>query len=435
MAINEPKETPKPITKKHLARLEREKKQNRILLISAITVLAAVVLLITYGIMDKTVFMPNKPVAKIGNETITVQEFQKRVQYERLSTVENFLSYSQSYMAYFFQSTLVEWQNSLDNYVQFGSDILDKMINEAILSQKAEELGITVSEEDITKELERGFGYFPNGTPTVEPTYAYKPTSTFSPTQLALVTITPTATEWPTATPEPATPTPDVPAPTGTATQVPTATSIPPTPTEYTKAGFDQLYSDMVKNISAQFPYTENDFKAYVKSLLINQKMFDYLTKDVQVEQDMVWARHILVATEEEARSIIVRLGKGEDFAAIAAAESLDTSNNTTGGDLGWFYKGQMVAPFEEAAYALEIGGISEPVKTDFGYHVIQVLGHEVRELTADELDTYKNLIYSKYLDEARLEFEIKKFDRWASVIPNTPAIPAEYLIDTSGAQ
>ncbi len=435
MANNEIKDTPKLVSKKHLARLEREKRQNRILLFSAIAVLAAVVILIVYGVLDKTVFLPNKPVAKVGKETITVEDFQKRVQYERLSTVENFLSYSQSYMAYFFQSTLVEWQNSLDNYVQYGSDILDKMINEAILAQKAEELGITVSEEDITKELERGFGYYPNGTPTVEPTYAYKPTSTLSPAQLAIVTITPTATEWPTATPEPETPTPETPVATGTPTLVPTATSIPPTPTEYTQAGFEQLYNDMVTNISAQFPYSEADFRAYVTSLLTNQKMFDYLTKDVKIDQDMVWARHILVATEEEARSIIVRLGKGEDFAAIAATESLDTSNNTTGGDLGWFYTGQMVEPFETAAYALEIGEISEPVATDFGYHVIQVLGHEVRELTQEELDTYKNLIYSKYLDEARAEFEIKKFDRWASVIPNTPAIPAEYRVDTSGVQ
>jgi peptidyl-prolyl cis-trans isomerase D len=433
MANNEIKETPKPISKKHLARLEREKKQNRILLISAITVVVAVVLLITYGILDKTVFLPNKAVAKVGKETITVGEFQKRVQYERLSMVENFLSYSQSYMAYFFQSTLVEWQNSLDNSVQFGSDVLDKMINESVLDQKAAELGITVSEEDITKELERGFGYFPNGTPTAEPTYVYKPTSTLSATQLAIVTITPTATEWPTATPEPVTPTPEIPEATGTPTQVPTATSIPPTPTAYTQAGFEQLYNDMITNVSAQFPYTEADFRAYVRSLLTNQKMFDYLTKDVKVEQDMVWARHILVATEEEARAIIVRLGKGEDFAAIAAAESLDTSNSTTGGDLGWFYTGQMVEPFETAAYALAIGEISEPVATDFGYHVIQVLGHEVRELTTEELDTYKNLIYSKYIDEAKAEFEIKKLDRWASVIPTTPAIPAEYRVDTTG--
>jgi hypothetical protein len=355
--------------------------------------------------------------------------------------VETFTSYSASGYAMFFESQLLEMQNALDDYIQFGSDILDKMINEVVVEEKAKELGITITEEDIDKELERGFGFYPSGTPTPEPTFAFKPTSTLSVEQLAIITITPTPSPEPTETPEPtatvgpteiadtATPTAEV---ATTPTSVPTATAIPPTPTAYTQEGFKSLYDTMLSNINSQFTYTEADFREYVKGLLLNQKVYDYVNQAVSREQEMVWARHILVSTEEEATAVLDRLATGEDFGTIAAEVSLDTSNNTSGGDLGWFSKGQMVEPFETVAFTLKVGEISEPVQTDYGYHIIQVLGHEVRELTDDQLDTLKSQNFSQFIEDAKAEMTIKKFDVWASVVPSTPAIADEYRITST---
>jgi parvulin-like peptidyl-prolyl isomerase len=214
-----------------------------------------------------------------------------------------------------------------------------------------------------------------------------------------------------------------------TATVEPTATSIPPPPTAYTREGIESMYDEMVSNINAQFDYSEKDFRAYVRSLLLNQKVYEYVTKDITREQDMVWARHILVDTEEEAITVLDRLSAGEDFGVIAAEVSIDTSNSTTGGDLGWFTKGQMVEEFENAAFALEIGEISEPLATEFGYHIIQVLGHEPRELTDEQLDTFKSMAYSKFIEDAKAEMSVKKFDVWAEFVPSTPSIPTEYRI------
>ncbi|HNR01250.1 MAG TPA: peptidylprolyl isomerase [Anaerolineaceae bacterium] len=423
---------PAPASRKHEARLQKEKRQKKIMIAVLIAIVAVVVVLVGYGVLQGTVLKNRKPVAKVGSTTINVNQFVKRVQYERLSYVETFTSYAASGYAMFFESQMLDMQNALDNYIQFGSDILDKMINEAVVAEKAAELGISVTDEDINKELERGFGFFPEGTPTPEPTYAFKPTSTLSAQQLAIITITPTASPEPTATTGP-TQTPDPSLVTPTAENaVPTATQIPPTPTAYTREGFEGLYDQMLTSISDQFPYTEADFREYVRNLLLNQKVFEEVTKDISRDQEMIWARHILVTTEEEANAIIERLEKGEDFGTIAAELSIDTSTGANGGDLSWFSKGQMVEPFENAAYALEIGEVSEPVQSDYGFHIIQLLGKEIRALSDQQWDAMKQKAFAEFIENAKTEISIKKFDVWASVVPNTPAIPAEYRMAAS---
>ena len=105
---------------------------------------------------------------------------------------------------------------------------------------------------------------------------------------------------------------------------------------------------------------------------------------------DEVKARHILVATgdsvvptakkltdaeaKSKAQSIKSRIDKGEDFAAIARAESDDTGSGAEGGDLGVVTRGKMVGPFEQATFALKKGEVSDPVRTQYGYHIIQAM-------------------------------------------------------------
>ena len=85
-------------------------------------------------------------------------------------------------------------------------------------------------------------------------------------------------------------------------------------------------------------------------------------------------ARHILVENQHEAEDIIKHLGEGKDFAELAAKFSKCPSGQQTGGDLGNFRSGQMVPTFEEAIKGLEVGQVSQPVQTQFGYHVIERL-------------------------------------------------------------
>ena len=100
-----------------------------------------------------------------------------------------------------------------------------------------------------------------------------------------------------------------------------------------------------------------------------------------------IWARHILLETEEEAKAVIEELNAGGDFIQLAKDKSTGPSG-PQGGDLGFFGKGQMVPPFEEAAFSMSIGDHSqEPVQTQFGYHILKV------EETRDKpLPTYEEL-------------------------------------------
>jgi peptidyl-prolyl cis-trans isomerase C len=99
-------------------------------------------------------------------------------------------------------------------------------------------------------------------------------------------------------------------------------------------------------------------------------------------------ASHILVKTEEEAKAIKAELDKGGDFAAIAKEKSEDKGTAANGGSLGWFGVGMMVKPFEDAVVALEKGKTSDPVKSDFGWHIIHL--NDVRDAAVPKLEDVK---------------------------------------------
>ncbi len=141
------------------------------------------------------------------------------------------------------------------------------------------------------------------------------------------------------------------------------------------------------------------------------------------VPGDEVHAAHILVKTEDEAKAIIAQLDSGGDFAAIAKEKSIDTGSAVNGGDLGFFGKGMMVKPFEDAAFALDVNTYSkEPVQTQFGFHVIKVL--EKRKEKPPTLDQVRDQIVNALRSEAFFaEVERLRKDAKIEVIP--PPAPA----------
>jgi peptidyl-prolyl cis-trans isomerase C len=152
------------------------------------------------------------------------------------------------------------------------------------------------------------------------------------------------------------------------------------------------------------------------------KKVYDDAAKQIAGEQE-VHARHILVETEDEAKAVKAELDKGADFAELAKKKSKDPGASD-GGDLGFFTKDQMVPEFSAAAFALEPGKISDPVKSQFGWHVIKV--EEKRNRKPPEFDQVKSQIEAYVTRKAQADYVAKlregaKIERMDQAA-NTPA-------------
>ena len=127
--------------------------------------------------------------------------------------------------------------------------------------------------------------------------------------------------------------------------------------------------------------------------------------------------------SEAEALALAIELRErilaGEDFAALAAAYSDDSGSAANGGDLGWFGRGAMVAPFEEAAFSLPLGEVSEPIKTDFGYHLIEVIERdEARAKDAATLEQEQTQAFQLWLTEQLASDQIERAGDLTALLP-----------------
>lgn len=458
----------KVVTNKHLAREQREARQNRIILIVSIAVGVIVLGLVGYGVIDQSIIRPRTPVARVGETNITVREFEAFGQYTRYQML------NQSYQYYTFHQQFGEFGGNflqtaqsiameLMQPVSLGRNVLDEMINNLIIKEEATKRGIVVSESEIDEAVQAAFGFFPDGTPTPTVTVTIQPTPTYSETQLALIN-TPTSipeeedslnleenetsivendeTELSATdtideflapeddeTPEAAVleleeTEPDL---TSTPQATPTITL---TPTPYTTAIFGQNIRDF-NRLFAVYNFDINDLREIFSVQLMREKLTEDIELDGETTKNEVWARHILVDSEsyELALEILTRLEEGENFIDLAAIYSIDESNKHRGGDLGWFDENTMVTEFTEAAFSLAEGEISEPVETTFGFHIIQVIGKRESQVLPEQLAQQKQQAFSLWLTEQRNNRDdIEIYDNWDQFVPTKPEVPQQYL-------
>ena len=404
---------------------ERDQKWNRRFLIGFIGLWGVIGVIVAISLLTTYVFWPNQAVASINGETITTRDFQKRVIYERRSAGQQLISLFNTYGQFAEQilsqqgSPYAQMYSEMQQPYLMGSAVLDKMVNERLIRQYAAAHGITVSDSEVDQAIYDAFGYQP--VPTT-PT----PTTTATTTPTPLVSATPTNT--PTVTP--------VPSMTATATITPFPTGVPtvtPGATEQ-RQNFDKNRQTYFNGIMKETGMSEAELRQIFADEALRKKVMEATVGKPPDKEDQVKARHILVATEDQAKAAMTALQQGESFSALAKAISTDTGSGASGGELGWVGKGSYVAEFETAAWAGKIGDILGPVKTQFGFHIIQVEGHELRSLSDSEKTTVQDKLFTAWLKTQTDAGKVTKYDDvWPARVPSNPTLTDLGLPETLG--
>ena len=404
---------------------ERDQRIQRLIIWGSIGIVAILAIILGAAFLYDRAIVPSQVVATVNGEDITVGEFQTRVRFER-SRLEQQLN---NVIAQFNgvegidvnqilgQEPYATWLNEVQFPDQLGLRVLNDIIDDTLVSQEADALGISIGEETLQSEINDYFGY--------------------DPTQVALIGAEPTATPEPTVTPTPfVSPTPTT-EPTASPDDEDESDATEESPDESDESDDETLSSiptlapsptDSPDDVTDSFNNNVDAFRSvnggeqsddFFNRLAVRNAVKDSISGEVSTIP-YVNARHILVDTEEEALDIISALNSGELFADFARAVSLDTGSGSRGGELGWSPSSNYVEEFAEAVDALPVGEISEPVQTQFGYHVIQVLAREEREASDLEIDRVKDLAFENWLEELRdsEETEISISDIWVNNVP-----------------
>lgn len=410
LGINAPTGPMPPVKKKRVSRHEQEVKRDRLIKTGIAIAGALVLLILAWGALDTYVLTPNKTLATVNGVKITRKDYWKgrtidlveqARQYEQFA---NFVPPDQA------QQYLSMAQQAVDDIpnVWGSKDVdqatLDRMVEDQLVIQKAADLGIVVTPEEANTWALGEFASFdaPLTTPTPEPTLI--PERVVMATETAVAAALQDLEAGIAPTSEPLSAPPVV---AGPGTPLPTREPVTPSPTAdpasavaTAEAGLDAF----ANGILATGNMSLDDYITYrAIPALTRQKIDASVNADLGQTAPMVRARHILVATEEEANAIASDLAKGADFATLAQERSTDTGSGANGGELGWFVAEEMVPPFSEAAFSLEPGQISAPVQSEFGWHVIEVEERDDnRPLTDAQINRMRQARYDAWIADQR---------------------------------
>ncbi len=442
------------LTRKEERLRHRDRERHRKLYTYVGAALAVALLAVVVGVVYQFLFLPRAEVAKVGDVSIAASQFWKRVKFEQNSLTNQLIRYqeleqqfSQQFGQGVFASQISQLQSTLGSPFALGQQALNSMLEDLILQKEASARGIVVSDEEVENALREelanssGLVTEPQATATVQ----------------AGLDATATAAAW-TPTPIPTVdPTVDPSAAPVTAT-VPTP-PVPPAPSIITETTYLERLGNLQKSVEQIAGMTLDEYRAIVRTRLLREKLQELIAdENVQTTEESVHARHILLSVREPApeptalpdgspaptalpegaptpaptpaprskeetlalaNDLYQQLVDGADFAQLASEYSDDPGSAADGGDLGWFGRGKMVAPFEEAAFTLAVDAISQPVESSFGYHIIQVLERDdARPKDAATLDQERSQAFQSWLTEQLASDEIERPANLMGLLP-----------------
>lgn len=443
----------KEVTRKELRLRAQDQERNRKLFMWVGGALALALLAILIGVIMEFLVTPNSAVATVGDETIVTKDFRRRALLQQNQLMGQLANYTQLEQQFggqgFFTNQINQLQSTLGSPFTLGLNVLDSLINEKVVLAEVEKRGIEISNDDIEEALRE----------EVANANQYVTVPQAEETKEAGIELTVTAEA---STPTPS-PTIDI-----SSTITATATTAPtPTPLlVMDDATYTEKLDEFEETISDISGMSLTQYKEVVKARLAAGKLEEVVSEElIDATELQVNARHILMSpidptptatpvpdgeeapaptpeptelaegdptptptpaprTREETLVEIQDIRKrivddGEDFVELAAEYSDDASNADDGGSLDWFGTGRMVPQFEETAFALEIGAVSEPISTTFGYHLIEVLERdEERPKDESQLQQERSTAYQEWLQEQINLTEIDRPDDIEAALP-----------------
>lgn len=388
---------------KQLARGRREKKQRQQVLIAVGAVSFVIVAILIVAIVSELIVKPGQPVAAVDGVEISTKRFQERVRLERALIIDRYLQFSDLFG--------VELASDYSGAAQLseielvGEQVLESLVEEALIRQGAQELGIQVSEDEVWVFLEERDGYYRNGTPTPMPTSTPRPTAT------------------------PITPTDVIPTP------LPSATASP-LPTVVTEDAFKDLYREQTRSWEG-IGVGEETYRETIETYLLTTKVREYLLEEVPRQADQVQFDVLFFVTQEEANQYLAQLDAGEvSFEELLDDLRVNMEDDIEARSLSWLPADELEsnygAAIAELAFSLEIGEYQGALATEDGrFAILQVTGHEERELSDSSLQAKEDGLFADWLEALREGAEILRYDRWKDRVPADPALDPRLLTPT----
>lgn len=417
-------------SRKEILIARKREHDQRNLRIAMGIILGMIALVALIGLVNELVITPNRAVLTLGENQVSLKEWQNRVRYERAQRIIFLNNQLESFggdvgIVQQFGGQVI---NDLMDPEALGQNAIDAMADEVAMCNALKERGITITDEEIDAQIGSNFSYFGGLSPTAqpEPTEGPQPTPSLTPIGVAAVDEAAPAEE-----------------PLPTATAGPPATPFP-TPTPVSEAAFQEEFAGVLSSFQDS-GVDEATYRSVVRAQLCRDRLAEVLAAEQSLPTTALQASLFLLAfdSEEEALAVAGTLANSDDYLTewntinSRPEPGPDDDPPTSGAfELLWRTEDSLASAAGQelaaAAFALDInqpGGVIAVAGGDgtTNYYIPMVSGREERPLAESELQTRRQALVQDFLDEA-IVGNLVIDESWRSRVPTTPLLDPKFL-------
>ncbi len=413
----------------------RQSKQSRTVRIIIGTVVGIILLVLLIAIINEYFIVPNRVVATVGEDQITLEEWQQRVRFQRaqfiVSIEDQLEQFGDIGMVQQFSGQQMQL---LQEGEELGRLVLDAMVDETVVRQEAERRGITVSDAEVDQFIEEGFNFFGGGLPTPLPTgtATIMPTPSLTPIPTDVITdVLPTLTPFPTPTLGPS------------ATPLPTATPV-------SEESFNEQLTARLDRFR-RMGVSEAVFRETIKAQLFSQELADALAEEQNLQTVVDHASSFVLAfsSEEEAQATLQEI-ESDGFLTVwnrirSTPPDAEAANPPSAAELLWRtqdqYEGSFSAEIADAVFSAELDAPTDVMvvtSTTEGqpdrYYIFMVSGKEPRALPESTVESLKNQLVSDLVDQLTAGDLVTLTQFWRTRVPRQPILDSKFLVPPTAA-